>query len=80
MKVATSIIYKAKLSNGAFIHVVSRSIPLEVHQMIVWALNNPDLAEGLLPRYRRLRNGWAALPAQDCVLSNDDKHAGEVIG
>lgn len=45
--------YTAKV-RGSRIDMTAPELPLELHQMIVWIMHNPN-AVYLLPRYRELR-------------------------
>jgi hypothetical protein len=47
--------YKAKTSTGSRIHVAHNNLPLQVNQMIVWMLNYPELALGMVPRWSDLK-------------------------
>ncbi|MCL6470126.1 MAG: hypothetical protein AAFO57_00215 [Pseudomonadota bacterium] len=58
MKISITVDYKAKTSTGSSIQAVAHNVSLEVHQMIVWALDHPELAKCLLPRYHEIRGDW----------------------
>jgi hypothetical protein len=47
--------YKAKTSTGASIHIVHNHLPLQVNQMVIWMLNHPEFALGLVPRWHELK-------------------------
>jgi hypothetical protein len=47
--------YKAKTSSGASIHIVNNHLQLQVNQMIVWMLNHPEFALGMVPRWNELK-------------------------
>ena len=47
--------YKAKTSTGSSISIDVTDIPRDIHLMIVWALNHPDAALDLIPRYYQVR-------------------------
>ena len=47
--------YKAKTSTGSRIHVAHNNLPLQVNQMIVWMMNYPELALGMVPRWGELK-------------------------
>ena len=47
--------YKAKTSTGSRIHVAHNNLPLQVNQMIVWMMNYPVLALGMVPRWGELK-------------------------
>lgn len=47
--------YKAKTSTGSRIHIAHNNLPLQVNQMIVWMLNCPEIALGMVPRWHELK-------------------------
>jgi hypothetical protein len=47
--------YKAKTSSGASIHIVHPRLPAQVNQMVVWMLNHPEFAVGMVPRWHELK-------------------------
>ena len=57
MKTSITAKYKAKTSTGSSIEITSHGIPLDVHKMIVWCLNNPDHGMKLVRSYEQLREG-----------------------
>ena len=46
--------YSAKCTTGSRLEMTTEELPLELNQMIVWIMHNPN-AHYLLPRYRELR-------------------------
>ena len=60
MKTTILADYKAKTSNGSRIHVVHNNLPLQVNQMIVWMMNYPELALGMVPRWGELKDDQQA--------------------
>lgn len=55
MKTTILADYKAKTSTGARIHVAHNALPLQVNQMIVWMMNHPEMALGMVPRWSELK-------------------------
>ena len=55
MKTTILADYKAKTSTGSRIHVAHNNLPLLVNQMIVWMMNNPEIALGMVPRWGELK-------------------------
>ena len=55
MKTTILADYKAKTSTGSRIHVAHNNLPLLVNQMIVWMMNNPEMALGMVPRWGELK-------------------------
>ena len=55
MKTTILADYKAKTSTGSRIHVAHNNLPLQVNQMIVWMMNYPELALGMVPRWGELK-------------------------
>lgn len=55
MKTTILADYKAKTSTGSRIHVAHNDLPGQVHQMIVWMLDHPQLALGMVPRWNELQ-------------------------
>ncbi len=55
MKTTILAYYKAKTSTSSRIHVAHNNLPLKVNQMIVWMMNNPEMALGMLPRWSELK-------------------------
>lgn len=51
----TQSTYKAKILGKSSIIVEHNALPLELHQLIVWVMSDPDMAATLLPEYRRIR-------------------------
>ena len=47
--------YKAKTSTGSSISIEITDIPRDIHLMVVWALNHPEAAQDLIPRYYQVR-------------------------
>jgi hypothetical protein len=47
--------YKAKTSSGASIHIVHPRLPAQVNQMVVWMLNHPEFALGLVPKWHEIK-------------------------
>jgi hypothetical protein len=47
--------YKAKTSTGSSIHIVHPRLLLQVNQMIVWMLEHPEFALGMVPRWNELK-------------------------
>jgi hypothetical protein len=47
--------YKAKTSTGASIHIVHNHLPLQVNQMVVWMLEHPEFAMGMVPRWHEIK-------------------------
>jgi len=47
--------YKAKTSTGASIHTVHPRLSLQVHRMVVWMLNHPEFAAGMVPRWQEIK-------------------------
>ena len=46
---------KAKTSTGSRIHVAHNNLPIQVNQMIVWMMNHPEVALGMVPRWGELK-------------------------
>ncbi len=55
MKTTILADYKAKTSTGSRIHVAHNDLPLQVNQMIVWMMNYPQLALGMVTRWGELK-------------------------
>ena len=55
MKTTVLADYKAKTSTGSRIHVAHNDLPLQVNQMIVWMMNYPAMAMGMIPRWSELK-------------------------
>ena len=55
MKTTVLADYKAKTSKGSRIHVAHNDLPLQVNQMIVWMMNYPAMAIGMIPRWSELK-------------------------
>jgi len=55
MKTTILADYKAKTPTGSSIHVASHSLPLDVNRMIVWMMNFPELALGMVPRWNEIK-------------------------
>ncbi len=55
MKTTILADYKARTSTGSRIHIQHNDLPLEVNRMIVWMMNHPDLAAGLIPTWNGLK-------------------------
>lgn len=47
--------YRAKTSTGSSISIEITDIPRDIHLMVVWALNHPEAAQDLIPRYYQAR-------------------------
>jgi len=47
--------YKAKTSTGASIHIVHPRLPAQVNQMVVWMLEHPGFAMGMVPRWHEIK-------------------------
>ncbi len=65
MKTTILADYKAKTSTGSRIHVAHNNLPLQVNQMIVWMMNYPDMAVGLIPRWHELKADQQAFEDHD---------------
>lgn len=55
MKTTINAQYKGRTSTGSSIVIDAVDVNLDVHKMIVWALNHPDGALDLVPRYLQVR-------------------------
>jgi hypothetical protein len=76
MKTTILADYKAKTSTGSRIHVAHNNLPLPVNQMIVWMMNYPELALGMVPRWRELKADQQA--TQDHIEGTAKNHGIEV--
>jgi hypothetical protein len=47
--------YKAKTSTGVSIHIANNHLPLQVNQMVVWMLEHPGFALGMVPRWHEIK-------------------------
>ena len=47
--------YKARTFGNSTIDIKMHDLPLELHQMIVWAMMKPEYAIYLVPEYQRIR-------------------------
>jgi hypothetical protein len=47
--------YRVKTSTGASIHIVHPRLQLQVNQMVVWMLNHPEFALGMVTRWNELK-------------------------
>jgi len=47
--------YRVKTSTGASIHIVNNHLQLQVNQMLVWMLEHPEFAMGMVPRWNELK-------------------------
>jgi len=47
--------YRVKTSTGASIHIVNNHLQLQVNQMIVWMLEHPEFAMGMVPKWNELK-------------------------
>ena len=56
MKTTVLADYKAKTSTGSRIHVAHNNLPLQVNQMIIWMMENPAMALGMVPRWGELKS------------------------
>ena len=61
MKTIISATYKVRSSTGSSIEMVLHDLDHEVHLMICWALQHPEAARCLLPRWHRLRDDMQAI-------------------
>lgn len=55
MKTTILADYKAKTSTGSRIHIAHNNLPLQVNQMIVWMMNHPEMALGMVPMWHELK-------------------------
>ena len=55
MKTTILADYKAKTSTDSRIHIAHNNLPLQVNQMIVWMMNHPEMALGMVPRWIELK-------------------------
>ncbi len=55
MKTTVLADYKARASTGSRIHVARNDLPLQVNQMIVWMMNNPEIALGMVSRWMEIK-------------------------
>ena len=55
MKTTILADYKAKTSTGSRIRIAHNNLPLQVNQMIVWMMNHPEMALGMVPRWIELK-------------------------
>jgi hypothetical protein len=55
MKTTVLAEYKAKTSTGSSIHSANNHLPIRVNQMIVWMLNHPEFALGMVPRWNEIK-------------------------
>ena len=55
MKTTILADYKAKTSTGSKLHIANNNLPIDVSQMIVWMMDSPDVALGMVPRWLELK-------------------------
>lgn len=61
MKTTVLADYKAKTSTGSRIHIAHNNLPVPINRMIVWMMNHPELALGMVPRWMELQADQQAL-------------------
>jgi len=47
--------YKTKTSTGSTLYIAHNHLPIHVNQMIMWMLNHPEFALGMVPRWNELK-------------------------